>query len=122
MTLNYARVISKLIGAANPLTPSTLRQTTNTGHSATLGAPIQTVNDYDCDVNLGPASDKFNGNLTRIGDLHATLAAENLEFTPHPGDTLFVGGVVGGTTYSVVDINPLYTGSEAIMYTMLVRK
>lgn len=124
MTVNYARYVSKMIGALNPLTAVTYRETNNGAYSATLGKNAQSVVDYDCEVNIGPATNKFWNGLAQGGDMHLNLASldrktgDVIEFVPRPGGAFIISEVM----YKVIEVSPSFTGSEAVLYALLVRK
>lgn len=61
---------------------------------------------------------EIDGTTVKRGDAKATFAAMPLPIVPQPNDVLLLDEVA----YRVVDVEPVYGGEKAVIYTLQVRR
>lgn len=59
-----------------------------------------------------------DGDTIRVGDMMTGLAAENLEFTPVEGMKV----TVESQAWSVVKVQPVYSGESIALYQLILRR
>ena len=61
----------------------------------------------------------INGDTVKSGDMKTGVAASGLGFVPNPSETKVI---IDSVEWSIVNVNPIYSGEQIALYMLQLRK
>lgn len=119
LALNQGLALLSKFGKALTLSRTTVGtydpDSLTTAAGSTLTSPAYGIIDAYSLQGFGSA---YQQGLVHTGDQKALVAAKGLTFDPAEGDTLTVGGVI----WTVVRVQPIWSGEKVALWDLQVRR